>query len=238
MSAPASLLPRHPRLARAARALALSLALFALALVAIPGLAIPIAGAQGAGDADALGALLARFAAMPGLEAEFREEKRIALLRTPLVNEGTLHFSPPDRLARHVLRPSPSSVLVQGGRMRVADASGERELELDTQPLLRAFVDPFLGLLGGDRRALERAYRLRFLPSSEADAWVLELRPHQPALGRILRHIRLEGQGLALSRLRVEEQSGDVSETTFRAVDSARRYSATELRLLFSLPRP
>ena len=62
--------------------------------------------------------LLERFRKVPGLYARFREEKRIALLVDPLVSEGTLHFVPPERLAKHVLQPAKSSVLIDGGVLR------------------------------------------------------------------------------------------------------------------------
>jgi len=55
----------------------------------------PAADARG----DELAALLARFAKAPGIYARFREEKHLAMLQVPLVNEGTIHFTPPGRLA-------------------------------------------------------------------------------------------------------------------------------------------
>ncbi len=53
----------------------------------------------------AIDALLARFKAVPGLQAKWHEEKRIALLAKPLVSDGTLHYAPPQKLARHTLSP-------------------------------------------------------------------------------------------------------------------------------------
>ena len=55
--------------------------------------------------------LLERFRKVPGLYARFREEKRMALLAQPLVNEGTLHFHR-GKLARHTKRPVKSSVVM------------------------------------------------------------------------------------------------------------------------------
>src|SRR5689334_3239312 len=50
---------------------------------------------------DATG-LLRAFSGMPGLEARFREEKRIALLARPLTSEGRLFFTHPGLLLRRV----------------------------------------------------------------------------------------------------------------------------------------
>jgi len=78
-----------------------------------------------ASDAIDLEALVRGFAAMPGLSARFREEKHISLLQVPLVSEGVLYFAPPDRIARHVERPAPSTLLVRDDEL-VMGTVGER----------------------------------------------------------------------------------------------------------------
>ena len=79
-----------------------------------------------AAAAMTLDQLLARFAGMSGLSARFREEKRMALLAAPLVNEGTLYFAPKGRLARHITTPAPATVLIDEGSLRYADAAAAR----------------------------------------------------------------------------------------------------------------
>ena len=59
--------------------------------------------------------LLRAFAEMSGFEAKFREEKTIALLAAPLVNEGTVHFDRSGLFARHVIKPERSSLLIEDG---------------------------------------------------------------------------------------------------------------------------
>src|SRR4051812_34136298 len=80
--------------------------------------------------ATGLDALMARFRAIPGLSARFREEKRIALLARPLVSEGTIHYAPPGRLARHQLTPTISSVLLEGATLRFGDGTTEERVDL------------------------------------------------------------------------------------------------------------
>ena len=87
----------------------LARALLAVLLLASPSLAQD--GPKEAPQEETLETLLARFSKIPGLSAKFREEKHMTLLARPLVNEGTLHFAPPHRVARHVTKPSLSSVL-------------------------------------------------------------------------------------------------------------------------------
>jgi outer membrane lipoprotein-sorting protein len=182
-------------------------------------------------DGPMLDGLLAEFAAMPGLRATFREEKRIALLEAPLVSEGTLHFAPPGRLARHVTSPAPSSVLIDGDRLVFGDAKGTRELDLAARPPVRAFVDAFVKLLAGDRPALEKLFTIELEP--RGPAWRLVLRPKASPLKDVFDRLEAEGTGVVLARLGVYERSGDSTETTFRDVDAARPYAKDELERVF-----
>lgn len=202
--------------------------------------ALLLARPQARADGVTLDGLLAEFAAMPGLRATFREEKRLALLEAPLVSEGTLHFAPPGRLARHVTSPSPSSVVIDGDRLVFGDAKGSRELDLAARPPVRAFVDAFVKLLAGDRPGLERLFAVELVAGEERQparasgaAWRLGLRPRASPLKDVFDRLEAEGTGVVLARLGVFERSGDATETTFRDVDAARAYSKDELERVF-----
>lgn len=181
-----------------------------------------------------LDGLLAKFRAMPGLEARFHEEKHIALLAAPLESDGVLRFAPPAHLLRRVTSPSPSTLLVDGDTLRIREGDETRSLDLSASPPVRAFVESFRALLAGDRAALEAHFRLRFEPG-EGEAWRLTMRPRDRSLARAVERIAVEGRGVVLERLVVSEASGDRSVTTFRAVDAQRRYTKAELERLFRL---
>jgi hypothetical protein len=184
--------------------------------------------------------LLARFAAMSGLSAKFREEKRMALLAAPLVNEGTLYFAPKGRLARHITAPAPATVLIDEGSLRYADAGGSETLTLDQNPVLRLFVDSFVKIFAGDREALARMYMMELvgLPAA-ADGvprWSLRLRPRVAPMTQVIERIDIEGHEVVLETMRIVEIGGDETITTFTEVDAARRFTDQELAALFSLP--
>jgi hypothetical protein len=179
-----------------------------------------------------LPALLARFAAMPGLEARFQEEKHIALLAQPLVNEGRLWFAPPGHLMRRVDKPHPSTVLVEGARVRVRDGSGNA-MDLSGHPAVQAFIESFRALLAGDGQTLERHFAFQYRVTERG--WHLGMRPRDASLKRAIRRIEVEGQGVTLTRMVVEEVSGDRSVTRFREVNTRRTFGAGERARLFSL---
>ncbi len=214
------------------RRVALGLSTTAL-LLALLGMSLgpPSAGAD---EGDALGSLLARFAAIPGLSCRFREEKSIALLAVPLVNEGELHFAAPDRLVRHTRSPARSTLLLVGRRLSMGAGGSVRTMDVTDNPALRVFVDSFVNLLSGDREALDADFRMVFEPLGER--WRLTLRPRLPTLRRVVESLEIEGSGVALESLVVREANGDVSRTTFHDVDAARSFDSAERARLFRIP--
>jgi Outer membrane lipoprotein carrier protein LolA-like len=175
--------------------------------------------------------LLAGFAAMPGLQAEFREEKHMALLAEPLVNEGTLHFAS-GKLARHVTKPVASSVLIADGLLEFGDGSGKETIDLDANPVVRLFVDSFVHIFAGDRVALEQLYSIQFSPADDG-TWLMVLRPRMSPIDKVIDRVILEGEDLAVAKMRIIEIGGDETITAFSKVDTAKKYSARELAEVF-----
>jgi hypothetical protein len=183
-----------------------------------------------------LDALLARFRAIPGLFARYREEKHIALLAEPLVSEGTVHYAPPRRIARHTLTPSPSGVVYDGTALRFGDGATEQKIDVGASPVVRAFVDSFVDVLAGDRAALDRTFVVDFRSGDAAhprETWELSLIPRSPDLLAILSEVRFAGDGVVVSRMVLREASGDEGITTFSAVDAAHRYTQAEAARVF-----
>ena len=177
--------------------------------------------------------LLASFSKMPGLYAEFREEKQMALLAAPLVNVGTLHFTK-GKLARHTTQPHKSSLVILENRLEFGDESGQEHLDLDGNPVVRLFVDSFVKILAGDRKALDRIYTMGF--EAQGRAWKLVLRPKLDPMDKVIDRLELTGTDLIVERMVVVEKGGDQTVTTFSGVDVKRRYSAAEAAKVFRVP--
>ena len=202
----------------------------ALAVVVLAGHAVAARPA-----APRLDELLAEFKRSPGLFARFHEEKHLAMLDAPLVTEGTIHFSPPGRLARRAERPVASTLLIDGDKLQFGDADGGQSMDLATNPVARLFVDSFVTLLAGDRAGLERIFKAT-LAARPAGGWVLTLVPRVAPMDKVIKDMSLRGDGLALREMDVRETSGDWTHTSFTDVDVNRRYTPAELARIFRLP--
>lgn len=186
----------------------------------------------------ALDGLLARFAAMKGLSAKFREEKTMALLAAPLINEGELHFAAPGRLVRHTRAPVRSTVLIDGERLTFGDARGVEAISFAQNPVVGLFVASFVKIFAGDKAALQAMYKMSFEAGPTADAWSLRLRPQVAPMDKIVDRIEVTGEGTVIKTMKVVEVGGDETLTTFAEVDVDRRFSAAELAELFRVAGP
>jgi outer membrane lipoprotein carrier protein LolA len=197
----------------------------------------PDAGADSAGQSSVtLDGLLARFRTIPGLYARYKEEKHVALLAEPIVSEGTVHYAPPRRMARHTRTPSPSHVVLDAEALRFSDGTTTRQIDIGASPVVRALAESFLDVLAGDRAGLERSFVIEFHAgdaANHASTWKLDLVPRTPELLGVLSEIQFEGQGLVVSQMRIREASGDEGTTTFSDVDVSHRYSPEEAARVF-----
>lgn len=179
--------------------------------------------------------LMAAFSRMPGLEARFVEEKRLGLLARPLSSQGRLFFARPGLLLRRVEQPQPSEVIITPQELRTKDASGEQRIDLASRPDVRPFVESLTWLLAGDEKALAGVYKLEFTPPAAAGPWQLTLTPKAEPLAHLIAHIRILGQGLAVSEIQVREKGGDETITRIVEANPARKFAPSELQSLFGI---
>lgn len=217
---------------RFSRDLLLSVAV-AVVAVATPNASSADEPAAGVVEDVDLDGLLAAFASMPGLEAQFVEEKQLAMLARPLTSSGTLYFTQPGLLHRRVEVPRPSTVVITPDTLQFSDDSGTEIIDLRSREELGLFVESLVWVLAGDRAALERVYRIEFTPTAEG--WTLSLTPQGPPLSEIITALTIRGRGLAVGEIRVDETAGDHTVTRISAADPERVFGAAERAELFGV---
>jgi outer membrane lipoprotein-sorting protein len=186
-------------------------------------------------QAPTVDGILSRFRGVPGLEAHFREEKKMTLLAAPLVSEGTLSFQAPDKVARHTLTPRKASVVIDGHRIDAWDGKKTQRIDVGASPVAAAFVETFGQLLSGDRAGLERTFRIE-VANAVAPRWGLTLVPKADPLAKTLKEIRFRGNGALVEALELEERNGDCTTMGFSQVNPHKTFTPEESARVFRLP--
>ncbi len=156
-----------------------------------------------------LAAVMSRLAQRRHGEADFTEEKYLAMLKAPVRSSGTLIYDAPDHLEERTLAPRAQSAVLDHGVLTMQSGKRSRSLAIADYPQFAPLIDSIRATLAGDRAALERAFELRF--SGELEHWQLHLEPRDPQLRATLKQIELTGAQDAISEVQIEQRNGDHS---------------------------
>lgn len=141
--------------------------------------------------------------------ATFNEKKYIAILERPVESSGELLYVAPDRLEKRTLKPRPESMILEQNVLLIERGRQKHRLQLSEQPELAAFIDSIRGTLAGDRKALERNYRLSL--EGNAEQWTLQLQPLNDKMVAVVKHIRMAGVRDAVRSIEITHADGDRS---------------------------
>jgi len=141
--------------------------------------------------------------------ARFVEKKFISMLDEPVESSGELFYTAPDHLEQRTFKPRPESMTVDGSTLVMARGGRDRRLQLEDYPELAAFIDSIRGTLAGDRKALERNYRLSL--EGTAERWMLQLVPAQERMQAVIRSIHITGVRYSVRSIEITRTDGDRS---------------------------
>jgi outer membrane lipoprotein-sorting protein len=181
-------------------------------VLTVAGVALPAAAAPALSVVE----LMKMLASVESAHARFVETRHSALLKAPLLLEGTLAYRRPDRVEKHVLSPYDERIVVEGGRLTIENRTHNRKqsLAVSGAPGLAALVESIRATRAGDLPALRRHYALEVEGSS--GQWTLTLKPLDAQVGDYVVALALSGSGARIARVTIEETSGDRSVMEIR----------------------
>ena len=190
-------------------------------LVLLAGLTAGSADGQPAGkqgqpaekQGQRLAELMQRLSARKTSTAAFREVKELSELTIPLELKGTLYYKAPDVLRKTVTFPRRETYSVEGNVLTLF-RNGERQGQyaLDQYPRLQAFVESIRATLAGDLASLRRFYRVSL--RGDRRLWLLSLLPRQSSLAEVITRIDIQGRGIDLEVIVIQETGGNKSTMT------------------------
>jgi hypothetical protein len=124
-------------------------------------------------------------------------------------SSGELFYTAPDYLEKRTLKPKPESMILDHGALVIERGRQKHRLQLQDYPELAAFIDSIRGTLAGDRKALERNYRLSL--DGTAEHWTLQLLPVDEKMQAVVKGIRIAGVRDALRSIEITQADGDSS---------------------------
>jgi Outer membrane lipoprotein carrier protein LolA-like len=145
---------------------------------------------------------------------EFIEQQFLSVLSRPIESSGELRYDAPDRLEKRTLKPRAETLVLTGEELTVERAHSRRVMDLHAYPQVLPFVESIRATLAGDRKALERLFRLDFAGS--VSRWTLTLVPLESKVKQSVSQVRIDGAGDQLLKVEIRQPDGDRSLMTLR----------------------
>jgi outer membrane lipoprotein-sorting protein len=159
------------------------------------------------------------------LQAEFRQEKELALLAKPEVSTGTFTYSRPNNVLWTYDAPKKVQMVIAGGMLTTYYAELGKAERVD----VKRFEDRIFKYMGasGAIEELARYFDFTFTDSKSKPVYVLNLTPKNRAVARRVRSIKLWIDKATYLTTKVEYVEGDGDIT---------RYEFTKIRLNEPVP--
>jgi outer membrane lipoprotein-sorting protein len=152
---------------------------------------------------DVLAKITTHLAKTEITQGSFQQEKRLKILRKPLISTGSFTYHQAKGVIWKTLTPVPSILLVNDTRLLTTQG----ELSVPA-----AFGKVFNAMLGGDLNQLSDGFSIS--GSDQKTAWQLELKPKDELLQKIISSIMLSGDN-ELRLLEIQEAGGNISKIKF-----------------------
>lgn len=151
--------------------------------------------------------------------ARFVEKRYLAILdNKPVESSGELRYIPPDRMEKRTLKPKPEALVLAGNQIVVERGGQKHTLRLSDYPDIAPFVESIRGTLSGDRKALERVYRLEL--HGDPERWTLVMLPSDAKLATTVQRIDVAGSRDAVRSISILQGDGDRSWMTIERTET------------------
>jgi outer membrane lipoprotein-sorting protein len=188
------------------------------AAFAVAALAAPLAAAPKA-DPNSLEAVVKKVQEQQktttSLQADFRQEKELALLSKPEVSTGTFVFSKPNNVLWSYDAPKRVQMLIANGTLTTYYADLNKVEKLD----VTRFQDRIFKYMGasGAIDELGRYFDFTFVDNAANSSFVLDLAPKNRAVGKRVKHIRIwiDKKNYLTNKFEYTEGDGDITRYEF-----------------------
>jgi outer membrane lipoprotein-sorting protein len=168
----------------------------------------------------------------PSLQANFREERHLAILKDAIVNEGKVWFTLPDKIRREIDGKTPSTTVIDGKKMSIYYPNYQQVevYDLEKRPMLK---DSLRALTAGlNFREVANFYELE--GSREGNVYHIRLTPKTASVKKLVRNVDLTiDDNLTPQRVNIENAKGEKISVIYTNV---RRDAIPDSTFEFSAP--
>ena len=191
----------------------------ALLIVALAPISGAVAPAKAPSTLDeVLREVQKRQASVKTLQAEFKQEKTLAMLAKPQLEHGTFLYEKPDQVRWNYSEPNPVTMMISGGRMTTYYPKLGRAETLGVS----RFQDRIFKYMGAANAIGELStwFKFRFSDRKGDSTWKLQLLPKTSQVAKRVKELTIwiDRKSFLTSKIEYVEADGDVTSYEFTAI--------------------
>jgi outer membrane lipoprotein carrier protein len=153
----------------------------------------------------------------PSLQANFREERHLAMLKDPVVNEGKVWFTLPDKIRREIGGKTPSTTVTDGKKVSIYYPNYQQVevYDLEKRPIIK---DTMRALTAGlNFREVATYYAIE--GSKNGTQYQLTLTPKTASVRKLVKTVNLTiDENLTPVRVVIQDNKNQVFTETYTNV--------------------
>jgi len=168
------------------------------------------------GKAGAFARIEKTVSSVQAVASEFRQERRLAMLKEPVVSSGRFYYAKPDKLRWEFLSPDPSGFLVNGklAKQWKGKNNPPEAFDLQQNPVIQLIVDQLLAWTKADFAWIEQRYTVSVV---KEDPISLKLVPRSSKEKKYIDHILVSFEAAThySNAVDIIEKGGDSTRIRF-----------------------
>jgi len=153
----------------------------------------------------------------PSLQANFREERHLAMLKDPVVNEGKVWFTLPDKIRREIGGRTPSTTVIDGKKMSIYYPNYQQleVYDLEKRPVIKESLRALTA--GLNFREVANYYSIE--GSKNGNEYQITLTPKTASVRKLVKSVDLTiDEKLTPEKVVVHDSKGQVFTVTYTNV--------------------
>lgn len=168
------------------------------------------------GKAGAFACIEKAVSTVHAVMSEFRQERRLAMLKEPVVSTGRFYYEKPDKLRWEFINPDPSGFIVNGktAKQWKGKGSSPETVDLLQNPVIRLIVDQIMAWTKADFAWIEKRYTVSV---AKENPIALKLVPRSSQERKYIDHLSVffETDTCYANAVGIFEKGGDSTHITF-----------------------
>ncbi len=154
------------------------------------------------------------------LKANFSQEKKITVLKKPLISSGELIFDRHTGVYWSLTTPYKSKIIIDNEKLTSIDDDNKKiVIKASEQPMLYGFTKIFMAIFSGNTDELKKHFEIYF--KKEKETWQIGLIPTSSELKKVISKILLTGKDNRVHSITLWETNSDITVINFSNIVEA-----------------